>query len=326
MVKILIASSLILVLLLAGCASSTADHFQAGLDHVDFIDSYGSSNPVIACGATSAFDQCIREIGNILYEPSDTGKEYKIFYSGYVPPYTENKSTIGYAYSSDSKSWTKAGQVINDAGGREDPYVVKSGSTYYLYCEDNTNLAIRRYHSSDCTAWTDDGVVFSKNGAGWEYYQVASPIVWIEGSTWYLLYEGLDGVAASIGLATSNNGTAWTREPTNPVLDPSSANLKFDKDEVCSDDIVKIDSTYYMTYHGYGNWGGSSIWRSGIATSANLISWTRDDNPILYSDGTTNRATLMVCNVNGMYIFYHCYGDTTDTSGIYRSYAMQAQH
>jgi predicted GH43/DUF377 family glycosyl hydrolase len=289
----------------------TVDTNTAGLWHMDEGQSGNASlhtytaisgyagNPVISLGD---WDEHIREIGNVLYEPNDTDKEYKITYTGYSGAYAENNVYIGYAYSHDGISWTKSGRVI--ARSLEDPYIVKSGGLYHLFAEDKAGggTQIRKCHSSDLLSWLDDGVVLGPTGSGFEAYMVASPIIWIEGGTWYLLYEGVDG-EVSMGLATSADGKNWVRDAANPVMRARPG--KWDSLSIVPDDIVKLDSVYYLTYHGNSGTG----FFAGKAEATDLHNWTRYDSPI-----TQNTETLM-------FLFdgtYHIYGLLNAESGIGR--------
>ena len=269
-------------------------------------------NPVIPVGAGGAWDEHIREIGNIIYDvgESDASRRYKTFYSGYIGAYAGNNVYVGYAYSPDGINWTKFGKVI--ARSLEDPYVVKNGSTYHMYAEDKADVPfrnIRKYHSSDCESWVDDGDVFDVQAGGvpadWEADDVSSPIVWIEASTWYLLYEGRGGgFGGKIGLATSPDGINWTRDASNPVLDAGAAG-EWDETNVVPDDITKVGATYYMIYHGYGA-SGPTGWWVGMATATSLTSWSRDSrNPIEKST-----ETVMFSNDGSYHFFY------TDSTGI----------
>ena len=114
-----------LLALLILCSTSVSCFCQTKVATYTSSDIFGyieeaESNPVIPCGSSLDWDQHIREIGNILHEPDDTGYEYKTFYSGYKGRsfteafgYEEDKVYIGYAFSSDRKSWTKYGQIIS---------------------------------------------------------------------------------------------------------------------------------------------------------------------------------------------------------------------
>lgn len=77
-----------------------------------------------------------------------------MLYSGYQPPYWQGQTYLGYAYSSNGKTWTKYGKVSTFYA--EDPYLIKIGSTYWVYYENSPNTAIYRASSFDCTSFTED--------------------------------------------------------------------------------------------------------------------------------------------------------------------------
>jgi len=262
--------------------------YAASLDACDSLMPI-SGNPIIPVGGPGEWDAAMREIGNVLLDLAETdpAKRYKAFYSGYVPPYRENQVYVGYAYSSDGLNWTKCGKIVERA--LEDPYVVRDGEVYYLFAEDKEDVPfrnIRRYHSTDCIDWIDDGDVFDVQPGGyppgWESGDVSSPVVWIENGLWYLLYEGRGRKnLGMIGLANSPDGLNWTRVSSSPVFAWGEGSA-WDNKAVVPDDIVKINDRYYMSYHGYGPLGR---WDSGIASSTDLLEWTRGaHNPISVAD------------------------------------------
>ena len=80
---------------------------------------YGS-NPVIGFGGGGAFDEDGAEFPVVLYEPTDTGREWKMWYAAYpagATPGDPTGMTTGYAYSSDGLSWTKHGEVLSEGSG-----------------------------------------------------------------------------------------------------------------------------------------------------------------------------------------------------------------
>ena len=98
---------------------------------------YGG-NPILTLGGAGAFDEEGVSYPVVLHEPADTGKEWKLWYSGVKA--SDGKVRIGYAYSSDGLSWTKVGQVLDvGAGGQWDDDTVgpatitKTGATYSLF-------------------------------------------------------------------------------------------------------------------------------------------------------------------------------------------------
>ena len=101
-------------------------------------------NPVLAVGSGGAFDDAGVNFPTVLYEPTDTGKEWKLWYGAN----DGSVQTIGYAYSSDGLSWTKVGQVltVGSSGTWEDEGVLpgavyKDGTTYSLFYAGRQGVA-----------------------------------------------------------------------------------------------------------------------------------------------------------------------------------------
>ena len=285
------------------------------------IGGYEGTNPVIPCGAGGTWDERIRETGNVLYEPEDTGREYKTWFSAYTGAYVAAGTlcVIGYAYSSDGINWTKVqcvGVAPDAAHGAEDPYIMKLGNTYYMYFElrDGTVFhQIARAYSTDCVNWTYEQVVLSLDlGHAWEDFDVASPINWIEDSTWYMIYEGRSvagGGLGTIGMADSVDGLTWINRAQILGVGPAG---KFDSSQTVPHDLVKIGSTYYLSYAGHD---GVSF-QQGMQSTEDFAAWNRlnDGNPI-----REGRGHNQICYDGVEYIFYY-YEGMPDLGGIYRGY------
>lgn len=279
-------------------------------------ESSAAASPVGALPA--GWDTNHREIGNVLYEPSDPNPDlrYKAWYTGYQgDTYIQNQVYVGWYTSPDGVHWTNRGQISNLS--LEDPYVVRNDGIYYLFAENkdewNPNRVvgnIKRLHSTDLVHWVDDGNVLSAQTGGtpnnWQSQDVASPIVWVEAGHWYMLYEARgSGNAGAIGLAHSTDGFLWTKE-TSPVLFPTGDGT-WDSSSIVPDDLVKVGNTYYVYYHANGPLQ-IGTWM-GVATSADLHNWTRSpQNPF------DQHATLMILNENGRFTFF----GEDDGSGINR--------
>lgn len=290
----------------------------AGLDSAFEFDAFtkiglpdaNTSNPVIAVGTGGDSDLNIREIGNILFEPEETQRKYKIFYTGYNAGLTTDEK-IHYAYSENGITWTKsASNPVISARRAEDPYVVRVGNTYYLYAEDKEaggENKIRRWSSVDCETWIDEGQISLSDGG-----DAQSPVVWLHGDTWYMLYEQYPTAPNDIRLATSSDGLTWTVEASNPVF--SAGDTSWVTGAIVPDDIIRVGATYYLLYHG----NQSGTVREGIAKSANLTAWTDLNSPI-----TSNDLGDPIVTASFLYdIKWSIYYYTVDTSGIYRGYAM----
>lgn len=290
--------------------ASSAGTSKSNLGNMTAIGLYEKSNPVIPVGNSLASDRFIREIGNVIYEPEATSRKYKTWYTGYNGggSYNETDEKIHYAYSEDGINWTKSSLNPVVTRRSEDPYVVKNGSTYYLFAEDKEagTDKTRRWHSSDGEKWIDDGQLSGIS-------DVTSPVVWIEGSTWYLLYERFPTVPCDAWLATSSDGLVWTNNPANPVFE--SNDTSWVTGSLVVDDIVKRGLTYYLFYHGYDG----NTFREGEATSTNLTTWTdNSNNPIEPNDGNNTRIPTaeLFHDTEDKFLYY---GDS-DSTGIYLGY------
>jgi hypothetical protein len=225
-------------------------------------EALGTGTLMIPIGATGDWDDGgLREFGNLLEDPSDTGKEYKMAYSGYTGTQIGTNVFVGAAYSSDGITWTKydsASPII--ARASEDPYIVKSGIIYYLYAEDkadNPFRNIRLYTSTDFATWTDQGDVLDIGDPGsWEDTDVSSPVVWIDGSTWHMLYEGRSSTQrGAIGHATSSDGLSWVKDPLNPIFVATNSEWGYAGvswcDALVPDQITfRDDGLVVLNFHG----------------------------------------------------------------------------
>ena len=118
----------------------------------------------------------------------------------------------------------------------------------------------------------------------WDDAAVGLPsLLAVDGST-LMWYSGGNTVDASlrIGLATSNDGLAWTRVPGNPVLTVGPTG-SWDSGCVTAPDVIYRDGLYRMWYRGTQDLvrcqEAAAI---GYATSPDGIRWTRyAANPVL---------------------------------------------
>ncbi len=227
------------------------------------------------------------------------GSTYKMWYTGlYVGP----EPAIGYATSSNGKSWTKYGAnpvLTKGAPGDWDDEgvgsccVIKESDTSYKMwytgtADSNFSAipAIGYATSSDGVTWTKQGRVFQGSGA-WEAAGVLSPIVIKESDTSYKMwYSGRvdDGDIGNlqIGYATSTDGVTWVKYGTAPVLAKGTGS-NWDSRGVGVGTVIKEGSSYFMWYTGYKGYGEAEIESAiGYAFSSNGISWVKSgSNPVL---------------------------------------------
>jgi hypothetical protein len=135
---------------------------------------------------------------------------FKMWYTGGLSP-----QNIYYAESPDGISWTKRSTAV--LNGHRGSYLLKNGSTYYLYaCSGTTQIDL--YTASDGITFTlDTAGTMTATGIEINFGNLA---VIIDGSTWRMAYEGhWTGTAGwSMGAASSTDGRTWTRDVGNPLI------------------------------------------------------------------------------------------------------------
>ena len=221
----------------------------------------GPAAPVFTGGGPGAWDEFVREKLVII----EDGGVFKMWYVGHTSG-GQTTSKVGYATSPDGITWTRhpGNPVVDRPSQDQDISVLKlAPDSYWMYIEVNN-------------AWID--LMTSSDGIRWTPYAgnpvrtvAASPVVWREGSNWFMLYEHMPPSGPfEIYLATSADGRNWADSPLNPVLSQSA---------FCApDSIVKDGDTYHLYYHEAD--GGA--WH---ATSTSLTSWT--NRTLLLTDLTS---------------------------------------
>ncbi len=170
--------------------------------------------------------------------------------------------------SSASLPWTQyAGNpVLSQTTNSGFSSVVKDGSLYHMY-----------YGGTSINhATSTDGLSWNANPSNPLELTGSVPMVWKEGSIWYMLFRSFDGSLNSVALATSTNGINWNEYSSNPVLEETSGWAS----GVEAWGIIKVESVYYMFY---SDWEETR--KIGIATSTDLINWNKDPNNPIFTGG-----------------------------------------
>ena len=122
-------------------------------------------NPVLTVGSGGAFDDAGVNFPVVLYEPADTGKEWKMWYGADEG----TDQSIGYAYSTNGTSWTKVGQKVTkgSAATWEDEDVLpmaiyKDGATYNLFYGGRQGTTNPKWQGGLVT-FTDPEGVYTKD-------------------------------------------------------------------------------------------------------------------------------------------------------------------
>jgi predicted GH43/DUF377 family glycosyl hydrolase len=119
-----------------------------------------------------------------------------------------------------------------------------------------------------------------------------------------------------IGYATADEPTAWSKEPSNPVLSGDSGQWD---DKVYNAVVIRSDAMYQMWYTGESR---SGIEQTGYATSSDGINWTRHpNNPVLrvgesgeWDSGAANASSVIY--TDGEYQMWYTGADGSDPAHI----------
>lgn len=223
--------------------------------------------------------------------------------SGFAIYYAESPSGL-------PGTWVRYGSAL--VTSCFSPFVLKHSGVYHLYVAGGLYARIDLYTSTDGVNFTLHTSSVIASGSGWESSNVANPFAWVEGSTWYMLYEA-QGSAWKIGLATSSDGISWTKSGSNPVI--SATGMRG------GPHVFKSGSTYYV--FGQGATSGvlpTDIYRN---QSTDLTTWS-GETLFLARSGADEGAAISVGQVadpsivivNGVaYFFYAATPDGNDDDG-----------
>src|SRR3990167_607509 len=243
-----------------------------------------ADNPIITVGAGGSWE----DIWVHPYCVVDNGSGTLYMYYGGAGVWDPEQ--VGLATSTDGITWSKYGSnpiFSPGTGGQWDDYkvkdfhVIKDGSNWKAWyaAQRNVsplNLKVGYATSSDGISWTRYGsnpVLSLGAGGEWDDEDVSVSDVWLEDSTYYMLYSGIGDESTNnsrkIGLATSSDGIAWVKSGSNPIFEGIASTWE---DGVLDVDGVKIDGIYHMFYQG--NTSDQIYSAIGSATSTDLINWT----------------------------------------------------
>lgn len=186
-----------------------------------------SGNPVLKEGAAGSWDE------TQVYNPTvvKDGSTFKMWFTGYSTG--AKYARIGYATSPDGITWTKHPTYVLDAGtfgawdegGVGECSVIKDGGTYKMWFAGSDSEQWWRTGyatSTDGIVWNkySDNPILSEGAPGsWDEWAAAAPAVIKDGSTYHMLYGGINSSdAARIGYATSTDGKNWLKSPRNPLI------------------------------------------------------------------------------------------------------------
>ncbi len=214
---------------------------------------------------------------------------YNMYFTAQGSPYS---GYIGLAQSIDGISWTRptTGPVLSpgeygtwDETAVAAATVIKDENEYKLYYHGWSNpdgpWHIGLASSPDGINWIKHPNPVIYAGSGWEYQIAPSCVIKING-VYYLYYLGRNAPVVKVGLATSSDGTNWTRHPSNPIL---VADQSWEGAGVYYANVYEKNGQYEMIYM---NASGTGF---GKATSVGGVNWQKDEsNPFFTKEDTYN--------------------------------------
>lgn len=225
-------------------------------------------NPVFAAAA-GKWDTKIRERGWILKDNSG----WKLWYTGYDPGKHPPAMRLGLATSSDGVKWIRSFEhPIVDDFWIEDIMVVTQGDEYFMFAEGAQDQA-QLLKSRDGVHWDRIGTldVRMTNGQPIPAGPYGTPTAFFEDGVWNLFYERRD---AGIWLARSGDMKTWTNVSDEPLILPGPET--FDALMIAMNQVIRIGDTYFAVLHGTGSPEKPRQWCTFLATSRDLVHWTKD--------------------------------------------------
>ena len=227
-----------------------------------------AANPVFV-PAKGKWDSKIRERGWILQD----NLGWKLFYTGYDPDQQPPSMSLGLATSSDGIKWQRSSEhPFVGEFWIEDMMVVKHLDEYFMFAEGAQDQA-QLLKSTDGVHWDRIGTldVRLSNGQPIPNGPFGTPTAFFEDGVWNLFYERHD---AGIWLARSSDMKTWTNVSDEPLILPGPEN--FDALMIAMNQVIRSGDTYVAVLHGTGSPAKPRQWCTYLATSRDLIHWTKD--------------------------------------------------
>ena len=252
----------------------------SGIGYATSLDGFSwtkLNRPVLVPGSNGAWDSSTVAVGSVTWN----GTVFTMYYRG-TNPTTYQTGAIGFATSIDGVSWTKySGNPIIKSTAVDQtyigsPFVVKLLLSYDLwYTGKNFTYQKTNSVSRILLATSLDGIKWNKwptpvflpstDVSAWDSASVYSPSVYWNGTIFWLWYSGVSqsSLAPQIGLATSPDGSTWTRFSSDPILSPGSME-GWDSAGVEQAAPVINQNSVRLYYDGLGAFTGGRI---GLAQS-----------------------------------------------------------
>ena len=261
-----------------------------------------ASNPVFTAQGEGHWDVKIRERGWIIRE----GDLWQMWFTGYDGTKT-GRRLLGYATSRDGLSWQPhPANPIYKEHWVEDVCIIPHDGTLYMFAEGEQDRA-QLLTSRDGIAWQRIGKldVRLKNGEPISDGAYGTPTAWFEDGVWNLFYERND---KAIWLARSRDLKVFTNVQDEPLMSPGPTD--YDRDMIAMNQIIKHQGRYYAVIHGTKKNDDATqpnLWSTGLATSTDLIHWTKyAGNPL--RPVSENKSSGLLIHDGRQFLLYTMHG------------------
>ena len=147
--------------------------------------------------------------------------------------------------------------------------------------------------------------------------------VLVEGGEWRMWFQSDIGLGplggdppSTLGWAASSDGVTWTLHPT-PVLEGRGAG-HWSEWGVARPSVIRDGAVYKMLFTGFRS-GGLPLPSIGCAESADGLTWTALDDPVLQGGGALQTRHAWLIKEGG---FYHAWFDTRPSQVARIGYAV----
>ena len=247
-------------------------------------------------------------------------------YYGYFERLNGSKWDVELATSSDGLSWGAMGSNLlaygasgqPDEYGHADPTVRYEGGTTWKMWTDEFNAS--SHWVGICYSTSTDGSSWSRQSESltlgatydWDDNFIHHPSVIKIGSTYFMYYSGAQVASSTtwhIGLATSTDGTTWTKYSGNPII-PAGAS-GFDSYLIRPSKPFKVNGVWHMIYWAQSSGtSGTGTW--GLAVSLNGYDWVKKGQIATGSGWDDGMQAISPLDSTNPVILYYCgYGTGT---------------
>ena len=167
--------------------------------------------------------------------------------------------------------------------------VVEVHGTYHMFftgtaVDFGVDHEIGHATSSDGISWTMDSqnpVMTPETEGAWEVASYVSLAAVHDGTQFRMWYGGCDSSGlCQVGMATSPDGSAWTRYSENPVFEAGPVG-SFDHRVVMPATVIRRGALYHMWYGAAEEPTLYTTYTIGYATSSDGVTWVRHPTAVL---------------------------------------------